>query len=207
MLLSPRDYAAPPVAVSLTFPTLSLLPPSDSTLVSLATRPRSLARCTLSRANPQTGDAIDRTAEQKIGNECEKERHVDRFGGINAAEHEQLVDEVEDDRHYGQLPDRDEALADQAPAVIGAAEDSPEEWRSPGTGIAQPVADGEQRGHRRLQEQAECEGTSEPSDEVVPDAHQRVFHRTSPLGRRAYDPAEAEMTGRRVDGFREARSD
>src|SRR4029079_18674251 len=68
-----------------------------------------------------------------------------------------------------------------------------------------PVADREQRRHRRLQKHAKRERTSEPSDEVLPDPRQRVFHGRSTLLRRTDDAAEAEMTGRCVNRFREAR--
>jgi len=126
--------------------------PSDSTLVSYPAEMSAPMHAPW--ADPQTGDPIDGPAEHKIRDEGEKEGHVDRFDGINAAEHYQLVHEVEDDRQHCQLPNRDESLADQATAVIGVADNRREKRRSPGTGVAQSVADGEQRGHRRLHEQA-----------------------------------------------------
>ena len=89
-----------------------------------------------------------------IGDDGEQERHVDRFDGIDAPEHDHLVHEVEDDRQHRQLANRDEAIADQATAVMGVADDRREERRPPGTGIAQSIAGGEQCGHRRPQEQA-----------------------------------------------------
>src|SRR4029078_11891195 len=63
----------------------------------------------------------------------------------------------------------------------------------------------EQRRHGRLKKHAKGEGTSEPSDEVLPDPRQRVFHGRSTLLRRTDDAAEAEMRGGCVDRFREAR--